>query len=268
MSFPSNQDEFPNVCPYLGLADDADSHATYATEAHRCYRLESPTRIATNHQESFCLGANHPTCPVFRGEGVGSTTTAAAPTPLERGARGRAPREQAPREPKAPRAARAERPTPDRPLRPGSLNPRPRAGGISMPVATVGLFVLAAVVIALAFWLQSVVGGDDDNSLSPADAVRSQQAASRTATGAVTTSTPRPGTQTATTGTQTATPAGGTPATPTTGTGAKTYTVVAGDNCGIIAEAHNTTAEQIQALNPAIDAACSNLAVGQVLKLP
>ena len=52
------QEEYSAVCPYLGLADDADSHATYATEAHRCYRLTNPTRIATPHQENYCLGAN------------------------------------------------------------------------------------------------------------------------------------------------------------------------------------------------------------------
>ncbi len=268
MSFPSNQDEFPNVCPYLGLADDADSHATYATEAHRCYRLETPTRIATNHQESFCLGANHPTCPVFRGEGVASTTSAVAPTPLDRGPRGKAPREQTPREPKAPRSAGA---TAERPARPGSLNPRPRTGGISMPVLTIGLFVLAGVVIALAFWIQSVVGGDDNSAISPADVSRSQLAASRTNTAAnTTTTTPRPGTPTVTTGTQTGTPRTGTPATTTTTptNGAKTYTVVDGDNCGIIADDNNTTVEQIQALNPTINADCTNLEVGQVIKLP
>ena len=51
MSYPTADDEMSGVCPYLGLADDADSHATYATEAHRCYRLDNPTRIAANHQQ-------------------------------------------------------------------------------------------------------------------------------------------------------------------------------------------------------------------------
>ena len=56
MTLQSGQDEFGAVCPYLGLADDADSHATYATEAHRCYRLPNPTRIATGHRRRTALG--------------------------------------------------------------------------------------------------------------------------------------------------------------------------------------------------------------------
>src|SRR5690606_9359570 len=75
------QEEYSAVCPYLGLADDADSHATYATEAHRCYRLPNPTRIAPPHQELHCLGANHVTCMVYRGEGVPGAGAAPAPTP-------------------------------------------------------------------------------------------------------------------------------------------------------------------------------------------
>src|SRR6185312_6761800 len=81
VTFPADQEEFGGVCPYLGLADDADSHATYATEAHRCYRLPNPTRIATGHQETYCLGANHVSCPVYLGEGVpGAAAPAAAAT--------------------------------------------------------------------------------------------------------------------------------------------------------------------------------------------
>ena len=151
------QEEFSAVCPYLGLADDADSHATYATEAHRCYRLANPTRIAAPHQESYCLGANHVTCPVYLGEGVP-------------GAEQRAPRSQAAMPPPEPPTVRGPKPGARQPFgggrapagaaagggapRPqrrqpnaGTLGPRPRAGGVSMPVATIGLFALAVVVI-------------------------------------------------------------------------------------------------------------------------
>jgi len=65
-----DQGEFGQICPYLGLTDDSDSHATYATEAHRCYRLPNPTRIAAGHQETYCLGNNHVSCPVYQGEGI------------------------------------------------------------------------------------------------------------------------------------------------------------------------------------------------------
>src|SRR5689334_622509 len=138
---PNGQDEFAAVCPYLGLADDADSHATYATEAHRCYRLTNPTRIASPHQETYCLGANHVSCPVYLGEGVPQTqrpaTGAAAAGAATAAAGAAAVTEEAPV--RGPRAGQRPRPaTEPRPKRPagGTLGPRPRSGGISMPVAT------------------------------------------------------------------------------------------------------------------------------------
>lgn len=281
MSFPTSQDEFPNVCPYLGLADDADSHATYATEAHRCYRLENPTRITTNHQESFCLGANHPTCPVFKGEGIGAavgagTTAANGPERPNRGGRqgqqGRPPTPPPARgEPRGGarplQGAAPQRPTTERPVK-GSLNPRPRAGGISMPVATIGLFLLAGVVIALAFWIQSLVGDDDDGALSTADVFASQQAASRTATTATRTATvgtPGPGTPTATGATRTATPGAGTPT--VAAPAGSTYVVEEGDSCQAIADSGGITLDDLLRLNPQIDANCSNLIIGDTLKL-
>ncbi len=263
MTFPTTEEEYPGVCQYLGLADDADSHATYATEAHRCFRLENPTRIATSHQESFCLVANHANCPVYKGEGVGATTASAAARP-ERTTATKAPREATPR---PQRTKPAGRPTPDRPLRtsPGSLGPRPRAGGISMPVATIGLFALAVAVIALAFWIQSIVG-DDDTSKPAGPSATATTPVNRTAT------TPAVATRTGTPGTPVGTPTPGatttgTPGSVTPGPAAGTYVVKAGDNCGTIAEANNVTVAQLQSLNPAINADCTNLNVDQVLKL-
>ena len=82
MSLPpeSEGSEAAAVCAYLGLVDDGDLHATYATDAHRCYRLPNPTRIASQHQESFCLTADHTSCPIFQGEGVEATTHPAPDT--------------------------------------------------------------------------------------------------------------------------------------------------------------------------------------------
>ncbi|MCC6382709.1 MAG: LysM peptidoglycan-binding domain-containing protein [Dehalococcoidia bacterium] len=270
MSYPNEQDEFPAVCPYLGLADDADSHATYATEAHRCYRLDSPTRIATGHQETYCLGANHVTCPVYRGEGIGAAAPAAAAA-AQQGPRGRAPR-GAP----APLGSGAAKPQPrrqatlERPRRgPATLNPRPRAGGISMPIATIGLFALAIIVIGVAFAIQQAVGGGDDSGLSPADRVATNDALAKTQPARTAT----PGnaqTQTAQARTPGATTTATTGAT-TTGTAApnpKSYTVVSGDTCSGIAQAHNITDDQFFAANPDISRDCKNLAVGQVVKLP
>ncbi|MBI2765749.1 MAG: LysM peptidoglycan-binding domain-containing protein [Chloroflexi bacterium] len=137
-----------------------------------------------------------------------------------------------------------------------------------MPVATVGLFALAIIVIAIAFLINSAVGGGD--KLSPAEVNQTNTAVAKKATPGATTPTPggatatngtaRPGTTTAT---GTAAPRTATPA----GSGAGTYTVESGDNCGAIADKNGITLDQFFTLNPTIDRSCNNLAVGQVVKV-
>jgi len=280
------QEEFSAVCPYLGLADDADSHATYATEAHRCYRLPSPTRIATPHQEMYCLGANHVTCPVYQGEGLPQTQRptppaaipAAAATGVAAGAAAGGELAPVPG-PKRGQQRNAPPPGEQRPRRPagqGTLGPRPRSGGISMPVATIGLFALALVVVGLAFGIQSLVGDGGDNGVSPADAVATRDALNKTKTAQATggTQTQAPGqTQTQQPG-QSVTPGTGTPtnrtpsASGTPGTGAKTYTVKSGDTCGSIAQNNGVTLAALLQANNLTEDDCRRLAVDQILKIP
>ncbi len=284
MTFQPDQDDFEAVCPYLGLADDADSHATYATEAHRCYRLPNPTRIATGHQENYCLGANHVTCPVYLGEGVpgaaasaGATARAGAPTmarppsPVQT-VRGPQARDNGgARRPAAPQ--RGAMPTPQRRRpNPGTIGPRPRSGGVSMPVATIGLFVLALVVIGLAFAIDQLVGNGGGTSLTPAETVGTQTAQqTANAAGQQT----QPAGQTTPAANQTAganstvgnkTPAAGNSA--VAGGGAKTWVVKSGDYCSTIAEASKITLQQLLDANKMTEADCSSLDVGQVLNLP
>lgn len=276
------QEEFSAVCPHLGLADDADSHATYATEAHRCYRMPTPTRIAQAHQESYCLGANHVTCPVYLGEGLPQTQRPAAPAPVAPGVANTPPPEEppvrGPRPGQRPPRTPAERP-PKRPNA-GALGPRPRAGGISMPTATIGLFALAIVVVGLAFLIQRIVDDGKEDAISPADVVATSAALNKTQTAQAggsngnnnqtqspaTTRTPQPG------GSQTpaASTTPGASRTPgnTTPGAAKTYVVKQGDFCGSIAEAHNITLAQLLEANKMTEADCTTLDVGQELKLP
>jgi len=283
------QEEYSAVCPYLGLADDADSHATYATEAHRCYRLPNPTRIATPHQEKHCLGANHVTCPVYLGEGVpqprpASGAAAAAPVAAAAAAPAATSAPEAPV--RGPRPGQKQRPQgeprPKRPANAGTLGPRPRAGGISMPVMTVGLFALAIVIVGIAFAIQRLVDDGDNGGISPSDTVATAAAVdkTRTAQAAGGQQTQPSGTQTPganqtasgtrTPGTTTQTPNGTrTPgATGTAGNGAKTYKVEAGDFCGTIAADHNVTLAALLAANNMTEADCSNLQIGQELKIP
>jgi hypothetical protein len=285
VTFPAGQEDLANVCPYLGLADDSDSHATYPTEAHRCYRLENPTRIATGHQETYCLGANHVTCPVFRGEGIGATSRPAAGGAAAAAATrgdGELPRGRAPRQPRegafggrrepagAARGGGGRSPALERKRPAGTLGPRPRAGGVSMPIATIGLFAFAMAILALAFLINRAVGGDDDDgALSQADRSASQFARTATESGGSGNETPTndqtPGNNQTPNGNAT-TPAGGATATPGNG-GSDTYTVVAGDNCGIIANKHSLTLEQFFDLNPDIDESCQNLNIGDEVRV-
>ena len=291
------QEDFSAVCPYLGLADDADSHATYATEAHRCYRLPNPTRIASPHQESYCLGANHVTCPVYLGEGVPKTVPAAAAGAGAAGAFTTGAPSRPVEESETVRGPQgSQRPPSRRPFEPGpggapggtvrgakrqspnALGPRPRTGGVSMPVATIGLFALAVIVIALAFAINNLVGGGgDDSNLSSADVVatRAAEKASQTAkAGGAPTNAPAQtqtpgGAATATlapgqTRTTTATAGSATPG----GAAAKTVTVKAGDTCGAIASANNITLQQLLTANNKTEDDCTRLQVGDVLKLP
>jgi len=288
VTFPADQEEFGGVCPYLGLADDADSHATFPTEAHRCYRLPNPTRIASTHQDTYCLAENHVNCPVYLGEGVpGAARQAAAATPAAQPPRGRAPQTvrgpQGAAVPAAASGARPPRPAssgpagtqgsyqrPRKPRDAGSIGPRPRSGGVSMPVATIGLFALAVVVIGIAFLINNLVGGSS-TKLSPQDQFATNQALTTKAGGAGTTpgSTTTPGAAKTTTGTAvagTGTAATGGSAT-AAGSGAGTYTVQSGDTCGAIATANGITLAQLEQLNGLTDSTCTQLAVGQVLKL-
>lgn len=270
VTYPSDEPDLEAVCEFLGLVDDADSHATYATEAHRCYRLANPTRIASAHQETYCLGANHETCPIFLGEGVAQTTRTASRPParevpvLEAGTV---------RTAGAPPARQGAAQRPPQRQRPAGPGPRPRPGGISMPAATIGLLILAAAIIGLAFLVQNLLGSDDDTPAG-GDPVATRAAQTQTAQAAQTQAT-----NPAETGTQGAnTP--GTPQTTTTPAATRTqasttttpgagqvHVVEAGEFCGDIAALYGVTVEEIIEANPDVGADCAIFA-GQELIIP
>src|SRR5690606_2147043 len=147
-------------------------------------RLPNPTRIAASHQEAYCLGANPPSCPVYMGEGVEATTTApaAVPPPFQAAPPPRPGPFPTPPPPPAWAPAAGDdgevfEPQ-QRPLRrpsPGSVGGRTARSGISMPMATVGLFALAIVVVVIAFFINQQLG-DDNGSLTPDERFQTQQA--------------------------------------------------------------------------------------------
>lgn len=260
---------FSQVCPHLGLADDADSHATYSTEAHRCYNLANPTKIALPHQETYCLGANHVSCPVFLGQGIPAGRRAAPPPPAIQ------------TDPFATRAGAAAAPIaagaamreggPPRRRPPQTLGPRPRGGGISMPVATIGLFVLAVGVIALAFAVTQLAGGGDDDELTAAERFQTQQALNTETPAGNTPAGETPTEAVATTpagAEDTATPENGETETPTEEPGGDVYVVESGDNCSTIAEGLGVDLQELLDANNMTTEDCTSLAVGDELIVP
>lgn len=147
-----------------------------------------------------------------------------------------------------------------------------------MPVATIGLFALALVVVGLAFAIQNIVSDGDDDALSPADSVATSAALNATRTaqaggngeqtqqpGQTTTQAPNqtrtPGTGTAPAGTRT--PGNGTP-----NAGGDTYVVKEGDFCGAIASDNGITLEELLEANDMTEDDCTSLEVGQELTIP
>jgi LysM repeat protein len=273
VTYPSNEPDLSAVCPHLGLADDADSHATYATEAHRCYKMPNPTRIAAGHQESYCLVAAHTTCPIYTGEGIARVAAPAAAA----GAVAQAAQAPAPAPPSAPPRPRGARPeaaaAAPRPKRAAGEGPmRPRPGGISMPAATIGLFALAIVLIAIAFLINQAVDDDDGNAATnESDAFATQNAAAQQ-TAQAQTQTPAGNETPGGTGTPNGnqTPGTQTPGTTRTGTpgAGGEYTVVAGDTCSGIAEDNGVTLAELLEANDMTEDDCLTLDVGDKLTIP
>jgi LysM repeat protein len=137
-----------------------------------------------------------------------------------------------------------------------------------MPVATIGLFALAFVVIALAFVIQQVVGDGNGGAISPADAVATRDAINRTATAQAALGTPTP-TPPAQTPQATPTPGTPPPGTPTPApNGRPTYTVAEGDTCYSIARDHEVTLAALLQANNLTEDDCTRLAVGRELRIP
>lgn len=261
MSYPGDEPDLEAVCEFLGLTDDPESHATYATEAHRCYRLPNPTRIASTHQETYCLGANHQNCPIYLGEGVAQTTPTATPPPQgpagrgnEEGAVAGPPRQQRPR-------GGQQRP------QPGQLGPRPRPGGISMPAATIGLLALAVAIVALAFLIQRLLGDDggDVPAITDTEATQTAEAAgggdNNNGNGDEDPTPIDGGEETPENGDGEPTEPPADEDTPTpenggNGDGQQTYTVQPGDFCATIANEFGTTVDAIIEANPDVGENC------------
>ena len=53
------------VCPFLGLADDPNTHFTFAARAHRCHAKRSTPPVDHAYQREYCLTTWFVECPRF-----------------------------------------------------------------------------------------------------------------------------------------------------------------------------------------------------------
>lgn len=138
-----------------------------------------------------------------------------------------------------------------------------------MPAATIGLFALAIVLIAIAFLINQAVDGGGSAQTSEAEAFATQSAL-KTAQAANETPGPtQSGAGNETPGSEQTPQDSETPgATETTPAGGgDTYTVQDGDTCFAIADANGTTVEELMEINDITDPSCP-INVGDELKLP
>ena len=56
---------FGEACPFLGLADDPSTRLLFVSPAGCCHRAEPVANVDLEHQNSYCLTAQHILCPVF-----------------------------------------------------------------------------------------------------------------------------------------------------------------------------------------------------------
>ncbi len=139
-----------------------------------------------------------------------------------------------------------------------------------MPAATIGLFALAIVLIAVAFLINQAVDDDDNGGTNEADAFATSNAAAQL-TAQAQTQTPdgdetpdgeeTPGGETPGTGTPGPTDEG------TPGEGNE-HTVVSGDTCSGIAEANGVTLAELLEANDMTEEDCLNLQEGDTLVIP
>jgi hypothetical protein len=60
------------ICPFLGLRDDATSSLAFPSDSNYCYRSQPIAVVCFTHQEEACLGGKYHECPVFLREQAGS----------------------------------------------------------------------------------------------------------------------------------------------------------------------------------------------------
>ena len=53
-------------CPHLGILDDPSTSHSFSSTWNHCFYAKAPTVPTFEHQEAFCLTAEHTSCPVYQ----------------------------------------------------------------------------------------------------------------------------------------------------------------------------------------------------------
>lgn len=61
----TNHDTVYQNCPHFAVADDPTTGLLFPSQMGRCFRVEPATAVPLDHQQTFCLSAQHPTCPIY-----------------------------------------------------------------------------------------------------------------------------------------------------------------------------------------------------------
>ena len=53
------------TCPYLGIADDAETALAYPSQWNCCFRKGNSTSVSLEHQRNYCLATAYAGCPIY-----------------------------------------------------------------------------------------------------------------------------------------------------------------------------------------------------------
>jgi hypothetical protein len=62
-------------CPFLGVREDSETHFATSSPGNYCHKVNPPEPVLFDHQESFCLGGEFLSCPVFSNDWTGPLPT-------------------------------------------------------------------------------------------------------------------------------------------------------------------------------------------------
>ena len=62
---PIRESTQPGTCPFLGFADNPDSHFSRPASLHRCFAAEPMQAVSIDQQRKLCLSGKHSICPRF-----------------------------------------------------------------------------------------------------------------------------------------------------------------------------------------------------------